>query len=257
MRIYLVPGSISKDNSELLKHSSSKEKEVAQDKILVSRLRIQDEPYILMIHKETEYVAVLKADQDKSLSTLGKQVKEALIDALIKEGIRRDVAARFLSPEEDILYFEMNEKMDVKSITSKEKILKEMILPYEEPYLKNLVKKNINRIPVKKGKDFVIPIDEMIKLLEKRYGYPVIRQKAYTFQITCSHQIKNRKYILTAPEWFPVYQLHEVIGFLMGFEINEYWMEDYGRSVVSGNSLNKSMNSEEKEHTFADDDTSM
>ncbi|HCW73510.1 MAG TPA: hypothetical protein DHM90_06640 [Clostridiaceae bacterium] len=60
--------------------------------------------------------------------------------------------------DQGITYHNLLNKMDVRSMKTKAIILKEMMKHAgDKRCLKNLVQKNINRIPVKKGKDLIIP----------------------------------------------------------------------------------------------------
>lgn len=55
-----------------------------QDEILVSFLSIEEEPYILMMHTETEFTVLLKEERVIPLSAFGKEVRGAIMDALLK-----------------------------------------------------------------------------------------------------------------------------------------------------------------------------
>jgi len=139
---------------------------------------------------------------------------------------------------------------------TKAKILKEMMEQAgDKRYLKNLVQKNINRIPVKKGKNLIIPSQRLITFLEERYERPVIDQKAYEFRIRFRKKEENHTVIMAIPEWFPTCQLHEIIGLLLGFDIDAYWMDDYEHIISSGMHNTMSSFLSEKEHMFISDES--
>ena len=62
--------------------------------------------------------------------------------------------------------------------------------------------------------------------------------------------LKGTVHIMEIPEWFPTCQLHEIIGFLLGFDIDAYWMDNYMHIISSGMHDTMSSFLPEKEYMF-------
>lgn len=104
----------------------------------------------------------------------------------------------------------------------------------DKGYLKSLVQKNINRIPVKKGKDLVTPSQHLITYLEERYKRTIIDQKDYEISIPFRRKGENHTVIMAIPEWFPICQLYKITGFLLGMDVNAYWINNCEYVISSG-----------------------
>lgn len=223
----------------------------SEDIFMGQRIMIEKEEYLLLTHRKTQYSIAVKIESGTSQFDLENQILNASYCAISREGIQDDIARKFLSINQGITYYDLNNKMDEMSMKAKAKILKEMMKNAgDKRYLKNLIQKNINRIPMKKGKNLIVPARLLITYLEARFERPVIDQKAYEFSFHFRSREENHAVIMSIPEWFPTCQLHEVIGFLLGFDIDEYWMNDY-EHIISY-SIHDTMSSflSEKEHMF-------
>lgn len=220
------------------------------------KIMIEKEEYLLLTHRETQYSIAVKIESGLSQAELEKEILDTAYDSLRREGIPDDIAGDFLGVDQGITYHNLIIKMDVRSMKTKAKILKEMMEQAgDKCYLKNLVQKNINRIPVKKGKDLIIPTQRLITYLEERYERPVIDQKAYAFRIRFRRKEENHTVIMAIPEWFPTCQLHEIIGLLLGFDIDACWIDDYEHIISSGMHNTMSSFLPEKEHMFISDES--
>lgn len=255
MKIHMISGKNANAELHLMDTVHSIPYDQSEDIFLGQRIMIDKDEYLLLIHRETLYSIAVKIESGISQFDVESQILDAAYYAISREGIQDGIARKFLGMDQGITYTDLENKMDAKSMKAKAKIMKSMMENAgDKPYLKNLVQKNINRIPMKKGKDLIIPSRRLITYLKARFETTVIDQETYEFSINFRKSDENHTVIMTIPEWFPTCQLHEIIGFLLGFDIDEYWMENY-EHIISY-SLHDTMSSflPEKEHTFVDNE---
>ncbi|MFH5835221.1 DUF6933 domain-containing protein [Proteiniclasticum sp. C24MP] len=256
MKIYIISGKNAIAEIHSVEASHPMPSRQPEDVFTGQKFMIEKEEYLLLTHRETQYSIAAKIKSGLSQTELEKEILDAAYDSLRREGIPDEIERDFLGVDQGITYHNLINRMDVRSMKTKAKILKEMMEHAgDKRYLKNLVQKNINRIPVKKGKDLIIPSQRLITYLEERYERPVIDQKAYEFRIRFRRKEENHTVIMAVPEWFPTYQLHEIIGLLLGFDIDAYWMDDYEYIISSGMQNTMSSFLPEKEHMFISDES--
>ncbi len=254
MKIHIISGKNARVEKNSVEASHLTPSGQSEEVFTGQKIMIEKEEYLLLTHRETQYSIALKIESGLSQAELEKKILAASYASLRREGIPDDIARDFLGVDQGITYHNLINKMDVRFMKTKVKILKEMMEHAgDKRYLKNLVQKNINRIPVKKGKDLIIPSQRLPTYLEERYKKSVIDQKAYEFRIRFRRSEENHTVIMKVPEWFPTCQLHEVIGFLLGFDINAYWMDDYEQIISSGMHNMMSSFLPEKERMFTSD----
>jgi len=251
VKIYIISGENTIAENHLVEVSYIVPSGQPEDVFTGQKIMIEKEEYLLLIHRETMYSIAVNIETGISQAELEEQIMNAAYDSIKREGIPDDIARDYLGVDQGITYHNLINKMDVRSMKTKAIILKEMMEHAgDKRCLKNLVQKNINRIPVKKGKDLIIPSQRLPTYLEERYKKSVIDQKAYEFRIRFRRSDENHSVIMTVPEWFPTCQMHEVIGFLLGFDIDAYWMADYEQIISSGVHNTMSSFLPEKEHMF-------
>ena len=256
MKIHIISGKNARVEKNSVEASHSVPSGQPEEVFTGQKIMIEKEEYLLLTHRETQYSITVKIESGLSQAELEKEILDAAYDSLRKEGIPDDIAGDFLGMDQGITYHNLINKMDVRPMKTKAKILKEMMEHAgDKRYLKNLVQKNINRIPVKRGKDLIIPSQRLVTYLEERYKRPVIDQKAYAFRIRFRRKEENHTVIMAIPEWFPTCQLHEIIGLLLGFDIDAYWMDDYEHIISSGMHNTMSSFLPEKEHMFISDES--
>lgn len=256
MKIHIISGKNARVEKNSVEASHLTPSGQSEEVFTGQKIMIEKEEYLLLTHRETQYSIAVKIESSLSQAELEKEILDAAYGSLRREGIPDDIAGDFLGINQGITYHNLINKMDVRSMKTKAKILKEMMEQAGvKRYLKNLVQKNINRIPVKRGKDLIIPSQRLVTYLEERYERPVIDQKAYAFRIRFRRKEENHTVIMAIPEWFPTCQLHEIIGLLLGFDIDAYWMDDY-EHIISSSGIHDTMSSflQEKEHTFIGDE---
>lgn len=255
MKIHIISGKNTIAENHLLEVSHPIPPRQSKDMFTGQKIMIEKKEYLLLTHSETQYSIAVNIESSLSQAELEKQILDAAYNSLRREGIPDDLARDFLGVDQGITFYNLINKMNVKPMKMKAKILKELMEHAgDKRYLKNLVQKNINRIPVKKGKDLIIPSQRLITYLEERYERPVINQKAYEFRIRFRRKEENHTVIMAIPEWFPTCQLHEIIGLLLGLDIDVYWMDFYEDIIESGMHDTMSSFLPEKEHTFTKDE---
>lgn len=251
MKILIISGKNARVEKNSVEASHLTPSGQSEEVFTGQKIMIEKEEYLILTHRETQYSIAVKIESGLSQAELEKEILDAAYNSLRREGIPDDIVRDFLGVDQGITYHNIINKMDVRSMKTKAKILKEVMEHAgDKLYLKNLVQKNINRIPVKKGKDLIVPSQGLITYLEERYERPVIDQKAYAFRIRFRRKEENHTVIMAVPEWFPTCQLHEIIGLLLGFDIDAYWMDDYEHIIASGTQNTMSSFLPEKEHMF-------